>query len=282
MRLSDFSWKNWKHILDEFMHVMGDKNIGILSAGIAYFGVLAFFPMVVVVVAFASLVVSPEQVAQAGVVAQPIIPSDIHALFVTQLSNAVGNTSGNIVAIMLGLALAIFGMSSATANLMSALNVMYGLKESRHFVRQRFISIVMTLGLMLAALVLVPLILSGNDFLQWLGVPVFVAELFAALRWILLAGLMIVSLAVVYHYGPNHHTRQRWQWLSWGAIIATWLWLIASGVFFMYLQYVADFSNSYSLFAGLIALMIWLNITSFVVLMGAEINYRLERREASA
>lgn len=274
----DFSWRSWRHSLTEAWKAISDKNIGMLSAGIAYFGVLAFFPLLAAIVALAGIAVSPDEVQKTAIEISQFIPSDIHGLLVTQLENATGNVTNNTVVFIVGITLSILGVAGATGNTMNALNVMYEVKEKRSFVQQRITSVVLTVGLIMTMIAVVPLLFAGGDLLKWIGLPAIFVDIFSVLRWVLLAGLMMMSLAVLYHFGPSRDARTPWQWVSWGAIIATVLWILASALFFIYLQYFANFSRSYSLFAGLIALMIWLNLSSFVVLLGAEINHRLEQR----
>ncbi|MEO5691288.1 MAG: YihY/virulence factor BrkB family protein [Candidatus Saccharimonadales bacterium] len=275
---SDLSWKSWKRSLVETWRAIGDKNIGMLSAGIAYFGVLAFFPLMAAIVALAGIAVQPEEVQKTALEISQFVPADIHKLLVTQLENATGNVASNKLVVAVGITLSIIGVAGAIGNTMNALNIMYEIKEKRSFIQQRVTSLVLTLGLIMVMIAIVPLLFAGSDVLKWLGVPSTFIDIFSVVRWVLLAGIMMTSLAVLYHFGPSRQPRTAWQWVSWGAIMATILWVIGSAIFFIYLQYFANFSDSYSLFAGLIALMVWLNLSSFIVLLGAEINHRLEQR----
>lgn len=274
----DLSWNSWRLSLIEAWTAINNKNIGMLSAGIAYFGVLAFFPLMAAIVAIAGIAIEPEQVQKVALDISQFVPADIHKLLVTQLENATGNVASNTLVAAVGITLSILGVAGATGNTITAINVMYDTREKRSFIQQRVTSIVLTIGLIAVMIAVVPLLFAGGDLLRWFGVPNIFIDIFNVVRWILLAGIMMASLAVLYHFGPSREPHAPWQWVSWGAIIATIAWVIGSALFFIYLQNVANFSNSYSLFAGLIALMIWLNLSSFIVLLGAEINHRLEQR----
>ena len=87
--------------------------------------------------------------------------------------------------------------------------------------------------------------------------------------------IALVGLAVIYHFAPA--SKRKWKWLSWGSIIATIMWIAITAGFFIYLQYFANFSNSYSLFAGIIALMMWINFSALAVLVGAYVNKSFEQ-----
>jgi membrane protein len=105
----------------------------------------------------------------------------------------------------------------------------------------------------------------------WLAWTVLIA------RWFIIAALMTVGLAAFFRYAPNR-SNPHWQWVTWGSLIATVVWLLATTIFFVYARYFANYTESYSVFAGILVLMIWLNLTSFALLLGATINYKLENQ----
>lgn len=207
------------------------------------------------------------------------LPSDIAGLLTAQLSNALDNNSANVLIAVAAVALALFGVSGAMNALVGALNVAYQREETRGLIKVRLISLGLTCLLVLGFLLVLPLLVLGGDILRWLGVPELLVTVFSVLRWVILAVIMMLGLAVVYRYAPDR-PNAKWQWVSWGAIMATLLWLVVTAVFFIYAQNFANFSQSYSLFAGIIVLMIWLNFTGLIVLIGAAVNNQLEKRTA--
>jgi membrane protein len=100
-------------------------------------------------------------------------------------------------------------------------------------------------------------------------------------RWPLLAGLMLVGLAMLYRYAPDRDGA-RFRWLSWGSLLATALWLAGSGLFSLYVNSFANYNRTYGVLGAVIVLLIWLFLTSFVVLLGAELNRELELRAKQA
>ena len=273
----DLSWKSWQKALVKTKDAFGNKNLSMLAAGIAYGGTLAFFPLVIACVAIASIVISPEQMRNVIDSISSFLPSDIAGLLTAQLTNAMNNESSNVIIAFVAIALALFGVSGAMNSLVSALNVTYQVEETRNIIKVRLLSIALTCMMVAGLLVILPLIALGGDLLRTIGVPEALVWVFSVLRWILLAAVMIVGLAVIYCYASDR-PNARWQWVSWGAIMATLLWLLITALFFVYVQKFANFSESYSLFAGIIVLMMWLNFTGLIVLVGAEVNYQLEKR----
>lgn len=276
---ADLSWPSWRKALLQTKDAIGDRRLGPLAASIAYGGTLAFFPLVVACVAIASILISPEQINDVVAALTTYLPSDIAGLLTAQLSNALDNNSANVLIAVAAVALALFGVSGAMNALVGALNVAYQREETRGLIKVRLISLGLTCLLVLGFLLVLPLLVLGGDILRWLGVPELLVTVFSVLRWVVLAVIMMLGLAVVYRYAPDR-PNAKWQWVSWGAIMATLLWLVVTAVFFIYAQNFANFSQSYSLFAGIIVLMIWLNFTGLIVLIGAAVNNQLEKRTA--
>ena len=126
-------------------------------------------------------------------------------------------------------------------------------------------------------LVTLPMMAVTESWLAELGVASVLISLFSIVRWLVLLIIMMAALSFLYYYAPNR-SRPRWRWLSWGAIVATGLWLLVTAAFFVYARYFAHFSDSYSLFAGIIVLMTWCNVSAMAFLIGATVNHQLESR----
>ena len=272
-----FSWKEWRIALIETKNSIGTKNIGILSAGIAYFATLAFFPLIAAGVAIAAFVINDHELQNVVHNLEMYLPADIASLISSQLKNALGNNSANIAVAVVAILLSLFSVSGATQNAITATNIIYEREESRHFIKLRLLSLLMTIGLVVISFISIGLLVINDGMLRHIGTPDLLIVLISFLRWFILAFMVAGSLAVFYRYGPDRKSAH-WQWVSWGAVIATIIWLLGTTVFFVYAQYFANFSDTYSLFAGIIVLMTWLNLSAFVVLLGATINHRLEAR----
>ena len=273
----DLSWSSWKKAILKTKDAFGNKNLDMLASGIAYGGTLAFFPLVVACVAIASIIISQDQITEVVNGISSFLPSDVAGLLTAQLTNAVNNESANVLVAVAAIALALFGVSGAMNSLVNSLNIAYQEEETRGFLKVRLLSLGLTCLMIVGILVTLPLIVLGGGLLRDIGAPEPFVWAFSILRWVLLAAIMTIGLAIVYRYAPNR-PNARWQWVSWGALMATILWLLVTALFFIYVQNFANFSESYSLFAGIIVLMMWLNFTGLVVLVGAEVNRQLEKR----
>lgn len=257
-----------------------DKNVNVLSAGIAYFTSLAFFPSVAALVAIFSSIIRPDQVQSVVAALNTYFPKDIASLVSVQIQNQSGQHSGNFIIAIIAISVALFGASAAVDNTIKALNVTYGIKESRNVIKLKLLSIALTIGALLSGVVIIGLLVVNEEFLLHWGVPQIVTYLLPYVRWVVILIIVSMSIAILYKYGADRH-ETRWRWFTWGATIATALWLLVTVVFFIYAQYFASFSQSYSIFAGVIVLMIWLNLSATAILIGALVNAQFESHRHS-
>jgi membrane protein len=260
----------------ETKNALGDKNLTVLSAGVAYYATLAFFPLLAASVAIGALLITTEQLQALASVAETYLPGDVSGIVTEQLERLVSRRADNVLAAVIAIAIALFSASGASKTLVTASNVAYGVEESRGWLAQQAWGIVWTVGSIAFGFTVISLLAFDQGVLQYLGVPGSVSSVLIYVRWPAIVLMLIFGLAIFYRFGPNR-TGARWQWVSWGAIIATVVWLVATVLFFAYVRNVGNFDQSYSLFAGIVILMIWLNLSALIVLLGAEMNHRLEK-----
>ena len=270
-----FTAKNFKQAAMRTKNAILNGTPAQLSAGVAYFGTLSFFPLLAVLVAVGGMTLDDSQVVAIVNGIANYMPKDITSLISTQLQNAAANQQANAIVAVLAVGLAVFGVSGAMASIIKAINTIYNLKDERSFIKQQLLSIGLTILFIVGIALVLPLVFIGAKFLQDIGLPPAVVSLFGVLRWVFLVIIALVGLAVIYHFAPA--LKRKWKWLSWGSIIATVMWIAITAGFFIYLQYFANFSNSYSLFAGIIALMMWINFSALAVLVGAYVNKSFEQ-----
>lgn len=274
---TELRWRDWKKALLQTKNAIGDTNLSILAAGVAYFATLSFFPMMVALVSISAFFIKPDQLQEIVASANMYLPKDVAGLVTAQLANLTNKPNESLLAAVIAIAVALWGISGAVENLVKALNVSYGVKETRNFFRMKLTSIIFTAGAILLLLVIIPMMGVTENWLVWAGLPLWLAIFMGVVRWLLLIIIIMSALAVLYRYGPNRKN-PKWQWVSWGAIMAGLLWLVATAAFFIYARYFAHFSDSYSLFAGIIVLMTWFNLSAMTFLVGASVNYQLESK----
>lgn len=273
----DLRPQDWRRALKETINAFRDKNLSMYSAGVTYFATLAMFPLIAACVAISTLILSPQDVAAALKNATNIIPEEIGKLITSQFSSQADQVSTNILATVLAIGFALFGASGAVQNLINALNRAYNVKETRNFVASKLVSIGFTVLVIAGLFIVVGLLTIRTDLMVYLRVPEEIANVLLYGRWPILIAMVTVGLSILYRYGPNRR-KPRWQWLTWGALIATILWLFITMLFFVYVQNFANFASTYSVFAGIIIAMMWLNYSATAIIVGAQINHNLEQK----
>jgi membrane protein len=204
------------------------------------------------------------------------LPGDVRQLIVDQVNNQSRATLG--WSAILAIALALFSASGGVNNLMTAINVAYDEEDDRNPIKKRLIALALTLGAIVFIVIMLGLVAVVPALLQGLfGDSPVVRFLLSAARWVLLVVLVTVALAVLYRIAPNRDA-PKIRWVSVGAGAATLLWLVASIGFSVYVSTFGNYAKTYGVFAGIIVLLFWLWITSYAVLLGAEINAEAEQQ----
>lgn len=261
--------------LREIIKVFGDKDLSIYAAGIAYFATLSLFPFIAACVALSTIVISPDSIVSAVEQASDAIPNEVGNIIITQFSSQAEQRTTNIIASIFALGVALFSASGAVQNIINALNHVYEVKERRNFIKAKLVSIVLTIAIMFGAFLLLILLTARIELLTFFKIPDAMASVILWGRWPLLIILVGFSLSMLYRYGPDR-PRVKWRSVTKGAAIATTMWLIVTLLFFIYIQNFANITNTYSIFAGIIVIMIWFNLSATAIILGAQINHSLE------
>jgi len=174
---------------------------------------------------------------------------------------------------------AIWSAWSATAILMAAIHTCYGEKEGRGSVRFNLHAAALTVGLVLFGVVALALAAVLPAAITLLPVPQAWGDVIALVRWPILGGIVMIALAIIYHYAPNR-AKPKWQWFSWGAAIATTLWILGSLAFTFYVSRLGNYDKTYGSLSAVIILLLWLDLSAYIALIGAELNAEIDRQAA--
>ena len=272
--------RGWFAILRRVKAEVKQDNVPLLAAGVAFYAMLAIFPAIIAVVTVYGMVADPAQVqSQVGQLAESL-PSGADQLLTEQLKSV---TSAGRQSLSIGLALSLLAVlwsaSGGVQGLVKALNLVYDEKETRGFLKLRGLSLLLAIGAILMAVVAIALIAVFPGFVDNLGLG-RAGELAASIgRWVVLALLALAALAVLYRYAPDR-ANPRWRWVSWGAVVALVLWLLGSVGFSWYVDNFGKYNQTYGALAAVIILLLWLFLSAFVVLLGAELDAETERQTA--
>ena len=177
---------------------------------------------------------------------------------------------------VLAIALALWAASGGMGNLMTAISTAYDEEEKRSFIKKRGLALALTLGAIVFLIVMLGLVAVFPVLADLIDNGV-VRVLLQVVRWVLIAVLVAAALAVLYRVAPDRDATKM-RWVSVGAVVATVLWLLASVGFSLYVANFGSYAKTYGAIAGIVVMLMWLWITSYAILLGAEINAESEQQ----
>lgn len=272
--------RGWLAILRRVAREIPADRLDIVAGSVAFFALLSLFPGLIALVSIYGLVADPAIVEQQMSTFYTVLPRDVADIIRGQLSDIVSSTGSELtVGFALSLAVAFWTASSGVATLLEGIGIAYDTPETRSFVRRRLMALELTLGAILLAAVLLTGIVVVPSLVRALGLGSAGQTLVAYGRWPVLALLFMGALSVLYRRGPDR-PRPQWRWVAWGATVATLLWLAGSALLSLYVSSFADFNETYGTLGAVVVLLLWLFVSAFVVLLGAELNAEIERQVA--
>ena len=268
----------WKDIAIRTWREVSENNIFLIAGGVTYALLLALFPALAALISLYGLLFDPSQVEQQVKSLSLILPAQTAEMIGTQLHNLVEASSKSLgISAMVALGFALWSASRGMSGLISAFNIAYEEKETRSFVRFNMIALGLTVGGLLGGTIIIALVGVLPAAIQFVGLGMTTKWLILIVQWPILLGVVLVSLAVLYRFAPNRATAQ-WHWVSPGAIIATFLWLLGSIGFSVYVSHFNSYDKTYGSLGGVIIMLTWLYLSSFIALLGAVINAQAERQ----
>ncbi|TCC47458.1 YihY/virulence factor BrkB family protein [Kribbella capetownensis] len=267
----------WQVVRRAWAEAKADQ-VPLLAAGVAFFGFLSLFPAVVAAVLAYGLVADPATIRDQAKDLTAAMPASGRDLLLQQLDALTSAPRQGLgIGVAVAVVAALWSASGGAGYLLTAVNLAYDEDESRGFVRRKLLALGMTLGAIVFVLLAIVLFAAGAAVGDEVATPIRI--LLAVTRLVLAVVLITVALAVTYRLGPDRDA-PRIRWVSPGAVVATVIWLIASIGFSIYVETFGNYAKTYGSLAAVVVLMLWLWLTAYAVLLGAEINAEAEQQTA--
>jgi membrane protein len=274
--------RSWRDILLCAWREMNRDNLSLIAAGVAFYTLFGMVPGLAALVSLYGLIADPADVARFIQSISIFVAPEIVKLLSDMLQGVASHSNTKLgLSFLISLGLALWSAKAAVSAMMTAINVAYDEQEARGFVRRTLIALAITgcvVLLMIVALLLVAAIPIALQFMSWL--PPTVRTLLGYGRWPVLVILLMAGLSALYRFAPSH-ALSRWRWVSWGAVIATLLWVIVSFGFSLYVENFASYDKTYGSLGAVVVLLMWLYLSTLTVLLGAELNAEIERPSAA-
>jgi membrane protein len=274
-------WRGWKDILIRSYREVQDDRLLSLAAGVVFYSLVALFPALAAGVSIYAFFSDTATIAGHLSLAADIVPSASLDLLREEITRIAGRSDGRLTyGFLIGFGIALWSANAGMKAIFDALNIIYDEEEKRGIVWLNLVSLFFTIcaigGMLIAvsAVVVFPLILAAFG-LSSVDTPLMIG----ILRWPAMFALMIAALAVLYRYGPSRR-RPKWRWISVGSIFAASSWMVVSFLFSWYLANFANYNATYGALGAVVGLMMWMWLSTIVVLVGAELNSEIEHQTA--
>jgi membrane protein len=271
----------WREVAVRTYKEASADNVGLIAAGVAFYGFLALLPLLGATVLTYGLVAEPQTVLRHMQAMTAMLPAEIAKLIGEQLLGVVKTSGGKKgLGLLIALGVALFGARNAAGAIVTALNIAYEEEEKRGFIKVNALALAMTAGAVVA-LVLALLAVASLATLETLllGTSPLAIALGKVLTYVLLALVASGAAATLYRYGPSRDKAQ-WTWLTPGSVLFALAWVILTLGFGFYVANFGNYGATYGSLSAVVVLLTWLYLSGYALLFGAELNSELEHQTA--
>ncbi|UUZ85474.1 YihY/virulence factor BrkB family protein [Paenibacillus sp. P26] len=250
-----------------------DDEVPAMGAQLTYYLILAFFPFLIFVIACFSFT---QYTAEDAIRFFARILPDISSRAIMDSFREIERSRGGSL-LSIGLLATLWSASSGVDAIMKALNKAYDQEEDRPYWKAKGISVIFTIGLAVMILISIALLifgkLIGGALYKFMRLPGNFDVIWGAVQYIFPLAVMVLVFALLYLFTPN--TRLKFKEVLPGALFATVGWVITSLLFSLYVNHFGNYTKTYGSIGGIIVLLIWLYLSSIILVLGGEINATL-------
>ncbi len=273
-------WSGWKAVLRRTAREAISDRLSLVSAGCAFWATLALFPAITMLIFLYGLIFDPATVEPQLQVLARFVPPAAFELISDRVHHLVTQQRGSLgIGLLVSTSVALWSSATSTKSMLSALNMAYEEQEQRSFLRFQVVALAITLcgiaggALAIATLVFMPAVIG------FVGLSGHAKILLRMGSLVVLLVFVLAGLSLLYRFGPSRR-QARWYWITPGSLLATVLWLVASTLFTLYVTDLANYDATYGPLGAVVAIMMWFWMSTYAVLLGAELNSELELQTA--
>jgi len=279
-RPTSLSKRDYTAILKRSLKQVNHDHLTNIAAALAYYGFLAIPSVLLIAVGLFGLLAGPHAVTTIVDKLHGIVPGQARSLLEQSLTRMTQTKGTGAAVLGIGSVLALWSLTGAATNVMWAMNVAYDREETRGFFRKRAAALAMIALALLAFGLCIGVLALGPHLSLWVGEAVGAKGLVHAVWWIaewplLVGGLLLVFAGMLY-FGPNVE-HPRWRFLTFGAVLAVTVWLVASGAFAFYVARFGNYNKTWGSLSAVVVILTWFWLSSLALLLGAEVNAEAER-----
>lgn len=268
----------WVDIGKRILSQLKKDHVQIVSAGVAFYFFLALFPAIIAFISIYNLIVDPAQIQEQLSMLSRLFPDKAFTI-ITEVLDPILNESEQTLglSLLISTLVSIWSANKGTSALFEGINIAYNEEENRSFIKKTIATLTFTFGGIILTLLSLLLLIFFGTFVDQLGLPDTLRNIIDWSRWVLIAFLLVAGLGLLYKNAPDRDD-PKFRWVSWGSVIGTLLWIGGSFLFSWYVNNFGSYDKVYGSFAAVIILLLWLFLTAFIILLGAEINSEMEHQ----
>jgi membrane protein len=279
-------WKLGGLSIKQFVKVViqgiNEDNLLGRAAELAFNLILAIFPLMICLLSIFGLFASHGSALLQSLFhyLSDALPPSAYKLFSKTVHEIARSSGGG--KLTFGLVLSLWFASGGMSSMMSTLNGVYRVQDSRSFIKYRAIALALTIAIAILVVAALVLVLLGGDLSNYIAsffgmhVPVLLVHI---VQWVAVLFFLSLSFSLIYYFGPDLK-EQHWYWITPGSIIGVILWLLASGGFRAYLHFFNTYSRTYGSLGAVMILLIWLYVAGLSFLLGGQVNADIEHAAA--
>ena len=270
----------WHVLIGRTLRASTTDRVSLAAAGCAFYATLALFPAISMMISVGGMVLDPVTAEQQLTVLSGLLPPPALSLIEDRMHQLAIQGRGSLSAhLLVSFLLTFWSSSTGSKSVLSAVNVAYDVTEQRPYLQFQLIGLAMTMIAVLCAIVAIGVLLLLAPAIDFLGLAKHGGGLIHVVGLAMMIGFFFISIALMYRFGPSRPKPLRPR-IKPGAALATVLWLIASEVLSYYVSRIGAFGATYGSLGAAVGVMMWFYISAYAVLLGAELNARLEETDA--
>jgi membrane protein len=276
----DLTKRSWLYVARRTLREFSKDQCTDLAAALTYYSVLALFPAAIALLSLVGLVSDGPRTVDALIQILRDVGASSAADTLEPALTELSNTPGAGLALIIGLAAALWSASGYVGAFGRGMNRIYEVGEGRPIWKLRPTMLLVTLvTVVLTAVVALALVITGpaaQAVGDAIGLGSTVVLIWNIAKWPVLLAIVVLIVALLYYATPNVK-QPKFRWMSVGALVAIVVWLVASAAFGLYVATFASYNKTYGSLAGVVVFLLWLWITNLALLFGAELDAELER-----
>jgi membrane protein len=277
---ADIPMRGWRDILLRVYNNISKDRVITIAAGVTFYSLLAVFPAIAALVAIYGLFADPTTISRNLDSLSGLLPGGAIDVIRDQMTRIASRGKGTLgLAFAIGLLVSLWSANAGIKSLFDALNLVYNEEEKRGFIKLNLMSLTFTAIAIVFALFGIAALVVLPVALNYIGLGGATDLIFRIGRWPILFVLVALALALIYRYGPSR-SKPKWRWITWGSAFAALAWIVGSVLFSWYAANFGSYNQTYGSLGAIVGLMIWLWLSTIIILVGAELDTEREHQTA--